>query len=400
MILLNILFIYLQKGNGLTQEHTEQMFDNKDTSIKHKNRDLEQTLDDRDTLENFGEIEENYETIYPLNEIRIEKKSYTLFELKRQYEDRQELQLDPDFQRESVWKRERQSELIESILMKIPIPVFYFFRTSKGMVQVVDGRQRIDTVISFMNNEFELSPLSIIRDIKGKKFNDLTPTQQRAIEDYSIDVYLIQPPTPECAVLDIFDRVNRGGITLNKQEMRNAIYQGNSTKLLKTLSEIPEFKEIAGNFIDTKRMKDRYIILRFIAFYLYFTYGELEYKGRIDSFLADTMKIINKMDEAQINEITQIFAQTMQYIQKHYDKDIFRFPSQTRNKRPINMLLFESLCYLIVECQKKEIKISQEKIDKLKKHFEQSGKFSKAVDSVPSVTYRFQEVSQQIIKEN
>lgn len=350
------------------------------------------------TLDDFGN--EDNTTIYPLSEIRIEKRSLSLFELKRQYENRKELQLDPDFQREKVWKNKQKSELIESILMKIPIPVFYFFRNNEGITQVVDGRQRIETAISFMDNEFALSPLSIMKDIEKKKFKDLSPAQQRVIEDYSIDVYYIQPPTPEKVMLDIFDRVNRGGAKLNKQEMRNAIYQGKSTKLLKRLSQTQEFKEIVGNFIDTKRMKDRYIILRFVAFYLSFTHHRFDYKGRLDEFLAETMKLINKMDDTEIKEITQVFTKTIQYIQKHYDSDIFRFSSQAQNKRPINMLLFESLCYLITECQNKGIKVSQEKINKLKEEFERSGKFSKAVDGAPNVIYRFQETLQQIIKEN
>lgn len=367
-------------------------------------KEIEQKLDGEDALENFlknfGEIDESSDTIYPLSEIRVEKKSFTLFELKRQYEDRKELQLDPDFQRKEVWGPKQKSELIESILMKIPIPVFYFFRSNEGKTQVVDGRQRIDTVIEFMNNKFALSSLSIIKDIERKRFKDLLPAQQRAIEDYSIDVYLIQPPTPEKVMLDIFDRVNRGGTELNKQEMRNAIYQGKSTMLLRTLSEISEFKEIVGNFIDTKRMKDRYMILRFVAFYLCFACGKLEYKGKIDEFLAEAMKLINKMSDKEIDEIAGIFSQVFEIIQKRYDVDIFRFSTPAQNKRPINMLLFESLCYLIAECQKRGIDISQERIDRLKEEFENSGRFSKAVDGVPNVTYRFQEALYQLIEED
>lgn len=362
--------------------------------------EMGQKLEGEDTLENFGEIDESSDAIYPLSEIRVEKKSFTLFELKRQYEDRKELQLDPDFQRNQIWTIKQKSELIESILMKIPIPVFYFFRSNEGRTQVVDGRQRIGAVIEFMNNEFALSSLSIIKDIERKRFKDLLPAQQRAIEDYSVDVYFIQPPTPEKVMLDIFDRVNRGGAQLNKQEMRNAIYQGKSTILLKTLSKMPRFKEKVGKFIDAKRMKDRYIILRFIAFYLCFACGKLDYKGKIDEFLAEAMKLINKMSDEEIDEIIGVFAQVFGIIQECYDADIFRFPSQTQNKRPINMLLFESLCYLIAECQKRGIDISQERIDRLKEEFETSGRFSKAVDGVPNVTYRFQETLYRLIEES
>lgn len=373
------------------------MYDDKNSE------DFEEMEGDENTLENFGAIiEESKEQIYPLSEIRIEKKSYTFFELKRQYEERKELQLNPDYQRELVWKNKQKSELIESILMKIPIPVFYFFRTEEGKIQVVDGQQRISSVISFMNNEFSLSSLSIIGNIEGKKFKDLQPSQQRTIEDYSVDVYLIQPPTPEEVMLDIFDRVNRGGTKLNKQEMRNAIYQGKSTKLLKSLSETPSFKEIVGNFIDTQKMKDRYMILRFLSFYLYFSnrLDGVEYKGRLDEFLAEVMKKINGMNEDEIQELFTLFANTMDLLAQHHDSTIFRFHSYGENKRPINMLLFESLTYLFAECKKRNIELSQHKINHLKEEFERSGRFSRGIDSVSNVTYRFRDALKHIIGEN
>lgn len=364
---------------------------------------FEEIEGDEGSLENFGKATEESKTrIYPLSEIRIEKKSYTFFELKRQYEERKELQLNPDYQRELVWKTKQKSELIESILMKIPIPVFYFFRTEEGKIQVVDGQQRISSVISFMNNEFSLSSLSIIGNIEGKKFKDLQPSQQRTIEDYSVDVYLIQPPTPEEVMLDIFDRVNRGGTKLNKQEMRNAIYQGKSTKLLKSLSETPSFKEIVGNFIDTQKMKDRYMILRFLSFYLYFSnrLDGVEYKGRLDEFLAEVMKKINGMNEDEIQELFTLFTDTMDLLAQHHDSTIFRFHSYGENKRPINMLLFESLTYLFAECKKRNIKLSQHKINHLKEEFERSGKFSRGIDGVSNVTYRFRDALKHIIGEN
>lgn len=364
---------------------------------------FEEIEGDEGTLENFGEAtEESKKRIYPLSEIRIEKKSYTFFELKRQYEERKELQLNPDYQRKLVWTNKQKSELVESILMKIPIPVFYFFRTEEGKIQVVDGQQRISSIISFMNNEFSLSSLSIIRDIEGKKFKDLQPSQQRTIEDYSVDVYLIQPPTPEEVMLDIFDRVNRGGTKLNKQEMRNAIYQGKSTKLLKSLSETPSFKEIVGNFIDTQKMKDRYMILRFLSFYLYFSnrLDDVEYKGRLDEFLAEVMKKINGMNEDEIQELFTLFTNTMDLLAQHHDSTIFRFHSYGENKRPINMLLFESLTYLFAECKKRNIELSQHKINRLKEEFERSGRFSRGIDSVSNVTYRFRDALTHIMGEN
>ncbi|EHD1237406.1 DUF262 domain-containing protein, partial [Campylobacter jejuni] len=173
--------------------------------------------------------DENYKQIYPLEKIRIEKGRMSFFEIKRRQE-RGDIQISPEFQREDVWNYKQKSELIESVLMGIPIPVFYFFESKDTKIQVVDGRQRITTFIDFMNDKFDLKQVKIITDIIGKKFSDLNVIQQRKIEDYQIDTYTIQPPTPEQVKFNIFDRVNRGGTRLNNQEMRNALYQGNSTE--------------------------------------------------------------------------------------------------------------------------------------------------------------------------
>ncbi|EBD1720887.1 DUF262 domain-containing protein, partial [Campylobacter coli] len=236
---------------------------------------------------------QNYD-IYPLEKIRIEKGRMSLFEIKRRIE-KGDIQIDPDFQREDVWVYKQKYELIESVLMGIPIPVFYFFENKEGKIQVVDGRQRITTFIEFMDNKFELKQLNIIKNIIGKKFSNLDKIQQRKIEDYQIDTYIIQPPTPEQVKFDIFDRVNRGGTRLNNQEMRNALYQGNSTELINELSKEECFKKATAYSIKSNHMKDRYIILRFIGFYIYYskTNNNIEYKGNIDDFLSEIMLFLN-----------------------------------------------------------------------------------------------------------
>lgn len=139
---------------------------------------------------------QEYDSIYPLSNIRIEKSRMSLYEIKRRIE-RKDIETAPDFQRESVWRQKQKSELIESVLMGIPIPVFYFFEKKDGKIQIVDGKQRISTFMDFMNDQFDLKQLNIIKSIRGKKFSSLELIQQRKIEDYQIDAYIIQPPTPE-----------------------------------------------------------------------------------------------------------------------------------------------------------------------------------------------------------
>lgn len=342
--------------------------------------------------------DEKYKQIYPLEKIRIEKGRMSLFEIKRRQE-RGDIQLSPEFQREDVWNYKQKSELIESVLMGIPIPVFYFFENKEGKTQIVDGRQRITAFVDFMNGKFELKQLKIITDIVGKKFSNLNTLEQRKIEDYQIDTYTIQPPTPEQVKFNIFDRVNRGGTRLNNQEMRNALYQGNSTELINELSKEECFKKATAYSIKSNHMKDRYIILRFIGFYIHFSgiyNNDIEYKGNIDDFLSEIMLFLNNTkDTYLIGKLKVMFTKTMNFAYNNYDQDIFRFNNANKiNKRPVNMALFESLSYLFALCIDKNKIPTKEEIDTLKLEFDRSEKFISGIDSVTSVDYRFNKVNE------
>ena len=237
-------------------------------------------------------------SVYPNAEVRVEKAQYSTMHLKRLVEGRKELVIDPDFQRNDVWSAKQSAELVESILMGIPISTIYLFEMKDGTKQVVDGRQRISAILNFLNNKFSLKDLKILPQCNGKKFSELDSKMQGIFEDYQLSFYIIQPSPPERVKYDIFDRVNRGGTRLTNQEMRNALYKGRSTVLLKELVTSSEFLNATGKGISSKRMKDQYIILRSIAFYLlkkkqakvFENNGErIEYKSDMDDFLAKTM---------------------------------------------------------------------------------------------------------------
>ena len=350
-------------------------------------------IEGEDTLE-VG----NFKEIYPNATVKISKVQYSLFELKRKYEniERPDIILDPKFQRGSVWKKGKQrSELIESILMGIPIPIIYLFETKDGKKEVVDGRQRITTLINFLNNEFSLTDLKMLPMINGKKFQDLEPILQSKIEDYQLMAYVIQPPTPERVKYDIFDRVNRGGTQLNNQEMRNALYQGNATKLLDKLSELKSFQDATGNSIKKTRMKDKYIISRFIGFYLLRNKKiDIEYKSDIDDFLGKVMEYLNSFKNYDdIAYLEEVFDKTMLKAYKTLKSDGFRFKAD-KKKRPINMGLFETISYFFSLFDKQELnhEVLAEKINKLKYDFDDSGYFSNRVDSSVSVNYRLDKV--------
>lgn len=349
-----------------------------------------------DELDDAETLDREYDTsdLYPAK-IKISRDQFSLFQLKRKLE-RGEIIIDPDFQRLFVWNNKQKSELIESILMGIPLPVLYFFEQKNGSLQVVDGRQRLTACFEYMNDEFSLADLKILQNESGKSFQKLETLMQSKIEDFQMTIYRIQPPTPDKVKFDIFDRVNRGGTKLNHQEMRNALHQGKSTILLKQLAESDEFKKATGYAIKSKRMKDTYIILRFLSFYVYFQKWEcvkdVEYKSDVNDFLAKMMDLINEMSDDEITTLRKSFLFSMDNCFNVLGDDCFRFSKGSKeNKLPINMALFEVLTYFFSDPQIDYIDKKDEirsRIDEQKEHFLES-KFSNPVDSSTQVNDRF-----------
>lgn len=372
--------------------------------------DAQKTFNDNEELEGADNLEykeDNSISIYPAN-IKIEQERYSVYELKRKYEDKQEILMDPDFQRGFVWGTKQKKELIESILMGIKLPSFYFAERNKdGKKIVVDGKQRLSTLFDFMNDKFPLSNLNIIKDAKGK-FSDLEGSQQSKIEDYQLEINVIKASTPERVMLDIFDRINRGGTTLNNQEMRNALYQGKSTILLKELAESPIFKNVTEKSISPQRMKDTYVVLRFLTFYIWKTRKAtdkdgiwIDYKSDMNDFLAKTMEYINDLEDFQIEELKNIFYRTMQNVKKVIPQNAFRLPPNPPKdgsksfKRPVNMPLFDTVCYLLSsEIPEEKIPVLKEKYDELLNNGEYIDSITKQVDNIKSINIRFNIIEQ------
>lgn len=336
----------------------------------------------------------NDEEVYPYKNINIARDNLSAFQLYRKYKGGI-IKLDPEFQRQGVWNLKQKSELIESIIIGIPLPILYIKENKDGKWILIDGRQRLSTIFDFMDNKFSLSNLTILKDFNGRKFNEelekkefpgskhkdfLDSNYGGKIEDVNLVLHIIKEPTPERLTYDLFDRVNRGGTRLNNQEMRNAIYQGSSTKFLKALSKLDTFKLVTSN-IPTSRMKDRYLVLRTIAFYLWRkrvskeNNGQLiEYRSDLEDFLSKTMKFLNQYsfeiddlisEKYSISEIENkisacdepyksllnSFNKAMQNAYSLFGDDCFRLPKDGKIRRPINMALVEVMVYFFIELE-------------------------------------------------
>lgn len=299
---------------------------------------------------------EEYNRNYPSDQIRIEKVTYSIFELSRvRTKGGKKSIVDAYFQRNNVWTRKQQIELIESVLIGLPLPLFYFSRNSEGTMIVVDGRQRLTSFYMFMNDEFQLKKLKYLPETyENKKFSELSALDQAKIEDFQVQAYLIVPPTPSRVLFDIFSRVNRAGTPLNKQEIRNAMYAGKSSVLLKKLAESSEFSNITNNaFAKDVRMKAQYLILRLISF-LYWRQGRLNSANanytftNVDDLFSYMMRTINHFTDSEVSELQDGIVNGFKLFEQYFSSEVFRL-SKRNVRSPINMNVFEVVMYMVIK---------------------------------------------------
>lgn len=245
------------------------------------------------------------------------------------------IDLSPAFQRnKNLWTSTRQSQLIESLLLKLPLPSMYFEYDNKlKKYIVIDGLQRLCSLKNFaVDNTLSLNGLEFLqKEFGGKKYSDLTFTEKLEIGLQEISVNILKGTTPESAKFIIFKRINSAGTSLTNQEIRNALYNGLSTEVLSELSENTIFRSIGFR---SRRMEDQEIILRFMAFKIN---GYENYNGRMASFLTNTMILINDLTEREISEFKKSFLLAIERNIIIFEKNAFRLPDR-RHRAPSGSL--------------------------------------------------------------
>lgn len=280
------------------------------------------------------EEESEEKEVHPYNPdlIRIEPKPFQISLVQELIEDG-DIDLAPEFQRHFVWKdKGMRSRLIESIMLRIPLPLFYLSQDVDSSYQVIDGLQRLTVINQYLKNEFALVDLEYLKECEGLYFSKENHKKEhlsdenhskyaKRIRQTQVIFNIIDPQTPSKVKFDIFKRINQGGKPLKPQEIRNCMAKPKSRAFLKELTLSEEFKKATNNSLNPIRMEDEEIVLRFIAFYLK---EKSEKASYMNTFLDETIDKLNNLNLEELNKIKIAFFNAMNNAYYLFGKFAFR----------------------------------------------------------------------------
>jgi len=308
--------------------------------------------------------EEEIKVPFDPKSIRISTSILSIGQLLYRIKDKA-IDLSPDFQREFVWKDGAQSRLIESMLIHFPLPAFYMDATDDDNWLVIDGLQRLRTVERFvLKNNLRLRDLEFL----GKELNDKTHKElprpfQRRIGETQVTVYKIEKGTPPEVRYNLFKRINTGGLPLSPQEIRHALYPGPANKFLAELADSNEFKKATNYSIRDKRMTDREMVLRFLAFSIT---PYQDYKSNYVVFLNAHMNILNRMSQSDLENLKKRFFRAMDAACRIFGEWAFRkIHSKKGQYSHVIKPLFEAWSVNLDKLNDKEIELLLQRKERL-----------------------------------
>ncbi|MFC1578465.1 HNH endonuclease family protein [Thermodesulfobacteriota bacterium] len=265
--------------------------------------------------------------------------------------DKGRLKPQADFQRKYVWKDNisLKSRLIESVFLEVPIPTIYTAEEDDGSEVVIDGQQRLLTFHSFLRNEFRLRGLVVCKELNHKSYKtlgDINELYQEKIDNYPLRIIKILKDSDASVRFDIFERLNRGSVKLNDQELRNCIYRGPFNDFLKNIVEDKDYQVLLGSKVH-QRMQDVELALRFFVLYK-LTY--LNYKAPMKHFLNSFMKEHVNIEDEKLEGFRSVFKQAVSLTITVFGNHAFNLYTNKDEKsgkyeKVVNKGLFDVLLY-------------------------------------------------------
>lgn len=265
----------------------------------------------------------------------------------------------PDIQREYVWSNATASRLIESLLLNVPIPVLYFAETG-DQYEVIDGHQRVNSIVRYVDNQFALSGLKVLADgaHRRKRFHELPPADQRRIKTRVIRAIIITEESHPAMKFEVFERLNTGSIALNAQEVRNSTHRGPFMDKVKELVKYRSFRSTIGSKSPRKRMVDNELIIRFFAL----AHGSENYKPPLQRFLNNFCASANRFDSNTLKNESNRFHRAADNANALFGSAAFRLTDEAGHliERNINRALAETQLVTLSEYSTSEIQTSRD----------------------------------------
>jgi hypothetical protein len=285
-----------------------------------------------------------------------ETKDYQLDYLQHALQPGREIiDISPAYQRRLRWNNKKRSLLIESFLLNIPVPPIFLFERDYNEYEVIDGRQRLDAISSFLSNGYALTGLEYWDELNRKRFRDLPVVLQKGLLRRSLSAVVLLAETAGTAdnALDVrrvlFDRLNTGGISLNPQELRNSLYPGKFNALLIRLARAQTFTDVWGipSYVPGEdkepsqellqnplfaTLADAELVLRFFALRDAIMHGKRgSLRDLLDRYMAEKVEVA----EAEIDDMQRLFLSCLGRLYILFGDETFRLKTTKRLSRPL-----------------------------------------------------------------
>jgi len=248
----------------------------------------------------------------------------------------------PKFQRRYVWSNTLASRLIESILLNVPIPPCYLSQNEEYELDVIDGQQRLFSIYRFVDNQYALVGLEVLKELNGLRFHKIPPKMQRQLQTHTLRCVLITNESHPEIKFDVFQRLNTNTVPLNSQELRNCTYRGSLNSYLKDAVAYEPWLSILGKRQPDKRMRDEELVLRFIAFWIN---GVESYRTPQKHWLNDAAKAGKNYSDAKIRELDRVWRKAIDASLEWFEpSECFRRENDGR-RRAINRALFDLIMH-------------------------------------------------------
>lgn len=233
----------------------------------------------------------------------------------------------------------KKSKLIESLIINVPIPPIFLYEYDLYEYEVMDGQQRIFAITSFFNDGFELKGLDIWSELNGKKYSELDKSIQRSIKRRYISAIILLKETAKNDLEEValkqlvFERLNTGGMELNYQEVRNALYQGNFNRELVEMSKNKLYRELWGfNEENSTRMEDVELILRFFS---YISAVYVSRSGAIRSILDSYAEKAMRFSKDQCEYLHSIFDTNIEKVHRIFGEAAFKSTTNGKSEKMV-----------------------------------------------------------------